>query len=309
MFKSFYIFYIFFFSVFIINKAYSNFENTIIAKVGNKIITSFEVKNKILSSLLISENEINQENINNIKSQILENLINLKLKEIEMDIFNYKVNKQNIEGYVKRISGNNVIKLKSKFSDYNLDFDLLLKEIETELKWRQHIFKIYSNKIEINEDSIQNEINKILKENNKIKELNLSEIEIFRNSNVADKQLISKVLNEIEINGFEDTALKLSVSNTSSQKGNLGWINSQSLSKNISQIINKLKPGEISPPIINNNSILFFKINSIRENAVNSVDKEKLKRNLVDIKKNEMFNLYSKSHLSKLKNNELIQYK
>ena len=34
-----------------------------------------------------------------------------------------------------------------------------------------------------------------------------------------------------------------------------------------------------------------------------------LKKDLIDQKKNELFNLYSRSHLSKLKNTSLIEYK
>ena len=55
--------------------------NKIIVFVENEIITGFELKNKILTSLVLSNEEINQINIDKIKPQALENLINLKIKK------------------------------------------------------------------------------------------------------------------------------------------------------------------------------------------------------------------------------------
>ena len=45
---------------FFLNIAYSKIENNIVVKIENEIITNFEIKNKILSSLIISNQEINQ---------------------------------------------------------------------------------------------------------------------------------------------------------------------------------------------------------------------------------------------------------
>ena len=57
---------------FSLNIAYSKIENNIVVKIENEIITNFEIKNKILSSLIISNQEINQKNINEIKKSSLE---------------------------------------------------------------------------------------------------------------------------------------------------------------------------------------------------------------------------------------------
>jgi len=42
---------------------------------------------------------------------------------------------------------------------------------------------------------------------------------------------------------------------------------------------------------------------------MNELDESKIKNELIKRKKNELFNLYSNSHLSKIKNNALIEYK
>ena len=295
-------------NTFLLFDAKSNIENKIVLKVGNKIITSYEVKNKILRSLFLSNTEVNQKNINNIKSQILENLILLKLKEVELEKYNFKADKTKVNNYILRSTSNDKFTIKEKFKNNDLDFNLYIKEIETEFKWRQFIFRQYSNKIEINQSLIIEEVNKILNSKSVSKEYNLSEIEILKSTAETNEKLTLKILQEIKSNGFESTALKLSISSTASQKGNLGWINEKMLSKRIYNIVEKMKPGQISEPIIEVDNILFLKLNSIRD-IENNIDADKLKNTLLDQKRNEMFDLYSKSHLSKLKNNFFKEFK
>ena len=114
---------------------------------------------------------------------------------------------------------------------------------------------------------------------------------------------------QIKINGFKKTAVQFSVSSTSQNAGDLGWISSNSLSTKIYNIIKKMNIGDISQPIIKQNTILFLKLNDKRKSKINQINLAELRKNLINQKKNELFNLYSNSHLSKLKNNSLIEYR
>ena len=69
-----------------------------------------------------------------------------------------------------------------------------------------------------------------------------------------------------------------------------------------------MKPGQITKPINRQNSILILKLNDVRVSKTEDINIPELKERLLS-QKNELFNLYSKSHLSKLKNNSLIEYK
>ena len=305
-----YIYLVYFFAIFfsfIINSE-SSIKNSIVVKVDNKIITSYEVKNKILSTLIISGSEISQKNIDEIKKQTLDNLIFYKLKEIELEKFDFKINEQRLNSYINRIAKNDVKKLKNDFKNYNLDFNIWKKEIETNLKWQQFIYLKYSKKIEIDEKLINEEVKKIMKSSSQNHEVNLSEIEVFKDEKITNNELISKIMKQISQNGFENTAQKFSISDSASDRGNLGWINLNVLSKKVKNAIKTLKPSQISEPIIQPDSILILKLNSSR-NMQSKKDVELIKKNLINQKQNELFNLYSSSHLSKLKNNNLIQYK
>ena len=274
-----YIYLVYFFAFFFssIVNLYSNIQNSIVVKVDNKIITSFEVKNKILSTLIISGNEISQKNIDEIKKQTLDNLIFYKLKEIELEKFKFKVNEQRLNSYINRIAKNNVKKLKNDFKNYNLDFNIWKKEIEIDLKWQQFIYLKYSKKIEIDENLINEEVKKIIKSSSQNQEVNLSEIEVLQDEKISNDELVSKIMKQISQNGFENTALKFSISDSASDKGNLGWINLNILSKKVNNAVKILKHGQISEPIIQPNSILILKLNSSR-NIQNKKDGELIKK-------------------------------
>ena len=119
-------------------------ENNIVLKVENEIITKYEIKNKILSSLILSGQEINQKNIDKYKKSTLDNLIQLKLMKIELSKYDLKDSPDKLNSYLKTLSSNNIDSLKKKFLDNKLDYDLFLDEIKIKLKWQDLIYLIYS---------------------------------------------------------------------------------------------------------------------------------------------------------------------
>ena len=301
---------IFNFFCFSFNISKANIENKIVVKIDNEIITNYDIKNKIISSIILADQEINQENINNIKKQVLDVLIQLKLKQIALSKYDIETDYQKINNYLKSLS-QNINDLKIKFSKNGLDFQMFLDEVETEINWREFIYQKYSSKINIDENSIKDELNKTIIDSSLVKEFNLSEIEIIINNDEFDKEKILDTENSIKNNGFEDTALKYSISTTSFKKGNLGWINSKSLSNQIFKVVSDMQIAEVSKPIKQQNSVLFLKLNNVRNINVknNQLNLAKIKQNIINQKKNNLFDLYSKSHLSKLRNTSLISYK
>jgi len=304
----------FYISIFIIifldsNESFSAIKNKIVVKVDNQIITNYEIKNKILSSLILGNKEINQKNINLLKKQMLENLIQLKLKKIELSKYNIKKDYVKTQNYIQSIYSNDINTIKKKFRENDLSYELFEEEIETEFRWRKLIYIIYSNRIQIDEKKINDNLEKILKDKLAIEEFNLSEIEIIIDDFENESKKISDIEEMLKKENFESIARKFSVSSSAKDDGNLGWINAKSLSDDIYREIKKLKKGGVTKPIKKQNSVLFLKLVDFKLSKVSDLDKSKLKSRLVNQKKNELFDLYSISHLSKLKNNSLIEYR
>ena len=294
--------------LFLISQPTIAVNNNIELKVGNKIVTSYEIKNKILISLIISNQEINQTNINKFKERSIESLIQKKIKEIELDKYNFVADKKKVENYLESISSNNIDKLKEQFEINNLSFELFTEEIETQFKWQQLIYKRFAKNIEIDKESINAEIKKILENQNNSFEFKLSEIEISINNGNLDKKKIDEIKKSINDIGFEETAKKFSNSSSAINNGDLGWINSNILSKKIFEIVKKLNIGQVSEIILDQNTATFLKLNDKKKSTIKKVDIENLRKKLINRRMNEIFELYSQSLVSTLKNSTLIEY-
>lgn len=288
-----------------ISIAEAGIKNNIVIKIGNKIVTNYEVENKILTNLTLANLKINQSNIDKYKKKAHDSLINLKLKEIELSNKNIKIEKNEINSYLKSIYSDNLEKFQNIFKINNLDFEYYLDELETEIKWRKFIYRTYQKRINVSNISIEKDLEEYIKNKKKIEEFKISEIEILNNEN-SSKNII-EIKQEIKENGFEAAAIKFSISSSANNKGDLGWIKGTSLSKKIYEIVSSLKVNEISNPIYRPKSIVFLKLVN-KKTADQMIDVEKIKANFIKVKENEIFSLYSSSHLSKLKNQTLIQY-
>ena len=271
--------------------------NNIVVKIDSELITKFDIKNKIITTLVLADKKINQENIDNLKRKSLEDLIRNRLKKIELKKYNLRRDNKRINAYLNTISSNNIYQLKLLFDENNLDFQSFEDEVDTEIKWRNLIYKKYSKKININPEDINQEIKKIIKNQTNITKFDLSEIEIFAYNDEKDNDRINQILEEIKISSFEDAVIKFSISSTANNKGRLGWINSNSLAKDLLEKLNAIKIGEISKPIKKQDKIIFLKLNDKKVSSFSQENVDKLKIELIEQKKNDLYILYSNSFL------------
>ena len=83
----------------------SKIDNKIIVKVGHTLITSVDIQNEIVVNLILNKQEITQENINNSKNFAIRNLINKKIKRIEINKYEITdYNKKDLNNYIEKIS-------------------------------------------------------------------------------------------------------------------------------------------------------------------------------------------------------------
>ncbi len=298
-----------FLKIVFVTSAYAQIQNKILVKVDNAIITSYDLENKIKSLLHLANQEVNQTNIDKTKNVAIQSLINLKIKQIELANFDIKENEEEFVKQIDRLANGDINQFKQGFISKNLDYNFFLNELKTELKWNTLIYLIYNKKVKVEESEIQDQLEKIIKSNSSNVELKLSEIQILSNGDEEkDQQSINSIKDQINEFGFGLTAMRNSNSVSAKQNGNLGWINMKSFSRKIYEILNKMNIGDVSPPIISSNNILFLKIIDKRVSKPDKIDKSKLKKDLENRRKNELFTLYSNSHLSKIKKKIFIQY-
>ena len=304
------IFILYFFIFFEISASFSSMKNNIIAKVGNEIITLIELENKINTSLTLTNQEINQKNINNIKNLSLKKLIDIKVKQSEVKKYNIKIDELAIKNHMQRISKQLNLEPRNleEFFELNMiSYDQYKEEIEIEFLWQRLIAEIYSSKINITENQIEKEINKFSSNNEKIIEFKLAELEVSYD-NDSKNEIINEIKNSIKEIGFSKSVLKYSISTSSLDDGVIGWVNSKSISSKLISEIENLKIGDVSKEILGSETLVFYKMLDKRINEIsNPATSDQLRKNIIVQKKNELLNLYSNSHLSKKKNSILIK--
>ena len=294
------------------NYSYSTINNKIVAKVGNEIVTSFELENKIRTILFLSNRQIDQVNINKVKKKAISDLINKKLKKEEIDRYGILIEENRVSSYLTDISS----KLKMDKEDFikimkrnDISFDLYSEEIKIDLAWQSLIYELNKNSLSVDEKQIIQELNEIIKNKKDLEEYELAEIVVDKIYDSNQESILIEISDYISQFNFEEAAIKYSISSSASEGGNIGWVSSSSLSNQLKNVLNKLSLGETSSPIINVDQIIFIKLLNKRKTKANlNLEAEQIKNSLINKRKNELLNLYSNNHLSKKRNNTIIKF-
>ena len=288
----------------ILSKTQANsIENKIILKIDNEIITSLDVKKearylitlnpntKNLSKdqiYLISKNSLVREKIK--KKEILKNF---EIINIEQDI---------LEELIKNMFDKLNINSRNEFINYlnknKLTIDHVEEKIKMEVMWNRLVYLKFKSKIKINSEAIKKEILKNQKTGSKKYFLQEILFDIKKDENIQKKNNL--IQDSINKQGFEKTALLYSISSTSQNNGNIGWISASSLNKNIYDKIKDLKAGEISKPITIPGGFLILKILEMKI-VQEEIDVEKELSKVIKNKTNSQLNQYSLIFYNKIK--------
>ena len=282
-------------------------ENKILYKVNNEIITTYDLKKefKYLSLINPTISDLKKDEIFEISknSIIREKIKKIEiLKHVENIIINDDYTNQMIIETYSKIGLNSDKDFEKKLNNIGMSLNEFKEKLSIEALWNQLIYEKYKSKVRIDVSKLKKEIS--LKETQNI--LNLSEIvfNVEKAENYSNK--LSKIIDDINNKGFENAALIHSVSETKSFGGNLGWINENSISKNLREKISNLQIGKYSDPIIIQGGFLIIKINEIKKEKI-SLDIDKELNKLIKLKTNQQLNRFSNIYFKKIKKNLKIE--
>ena len=133
----------------------------------------------------------------------------------------------------------------------------------------------------------------------------MSEIlfEIDKNIELDDKYL--DILENVKKNSFKVAATKFSISNSSINGGEIGWVKETLLSNELNNIIKNMKIDEITKPIKYPNGYLILKLN-VKKEIKQKIDFERELKELIAFEKNKQLNQFSLLYYKKLKQNTVI---
>ena len=294
------VFFIIIFFVFITNS--NSFENKILFKIENKIITSLDVMKEYKYLIALNPNLKKYSKKNNIKLA-KKSIVQEKIKniEIERNFENPKVPEEFIEQIMRniytKIGLSNLNDFKKYLISSEIDFENVKKKLEIEALWNELIILKFSSKVKIDEKKLKDEITK---NNSFLKSYLMSEIS-FEVSNIKDlENKFLEISNVINNKGFDFAALQYSSSPSSNLGGKLDWINENSLNKNIKKAIMDLEINDFTKPIPVPGGFLILQINDIKSTKIDLDVNYELKK-LINFERNNQLNQYSNIYFNKIK--------
>jgi peptidyl-prolyl cis-trans isomerase SurA len=278
-------------------------ENKIILKVNNDIITSLDVFEEINRLKFFNKNlnqlkkeEVYQISLQSVlKYRIKQNEVIKNFKEVKFDNKDYL--NTLIENTYKNLGFKNLTDFKNELNINKISYELFVEKLKVDILWNRIIFLKYSDKIIINENELKNQIQNrsTYKRSFELKEI------VFSVTNVNDLnsiyQLIKKDIDEL---GFENAAIKHSISNTAKDGGNIGWIDENQLNNEIKETLNEIPNGSITKPIrIASGFAVLKKINVKKEQ--NNLDFDQELNKLINFQKQTQLENYSNIYFNKVK--------
>ena len=186
--------------LFFYNSPSKSVTNNVIATIDNSIITELDLKKEIEYIKFINKSEIDN-NSEKVRRNVIETLIDRKIKKIEIDNAKIEITEKEIENYTYNYLINYKINdeiLNSFFNTQQIEKSYLKNLIIVEMGWTKLIRQIYESRININITEINEEIKKESKNSEDSEKLKNQIINIEKN----------KVLNKFGISHLEKSKKK-----------------------------------------------------------------------------------------------------
>jgi len=286
-----------------------SFENKIIMKIDNNIITTYDIieETNYLSILnpsfkSLSKNEIFDISKNSLireKIKEIELLKNLNQIKIEDSVFDQFLNQN-----AKKFKLNTKEEFMNLIKDVNVNLENFRKKITIDILWNQLIYQKFSSKVKIDKESLKQKIYS----SERSKAYLLNEI-VYKAENLSNqKSKLEEISKSIKLIGFENTALNYSISESSKEGGRIGWLEEAALNSNVLEKIKKLELNDYTDPINIPSGFLILQLKEIKETK-NIIDYEKKLEELIIVSTNQQLNQYSNLYYNKASKDIVIDEK
>jgi peptidyl-prolyl cis-trans isomerase SurA len=294
------------------NKVIAENKYEIIVNINSQIITNFDIQKetKYLFALNPSLDNLSKKQIKEISKK---SLIREKIKENEIlkyYIINYEDPQLAIFliNIYKRLGIVDEAEFNTYLSKFDLDISSVIKKIAIEKAWNKLIFDKFRNQISVDELKIKEELEKKLDKSEIQTSFLISEI-LFQPKNEKEYQdIYNNIIKTVEESSFKSAASIYSISDSSINSGEIGWVKKNEISKLIYKELNKLKIGDISQPIKVASGFLIIYLEDLKKVEQEINPDQELKK-IIMVEKNRQLNEYSIIYYKKIEKQIFINEK
>jgi peptidyl-prolyl cis-trans isomerase SurA len=294
---------------FVIFTPMESIESFIKLKINNKIVTNVDLDTEY-RYLISLNNELQNTDKETLLKIAKESIIREMIKKDELlKYYEFDSSQAYLDNIIKNFYEKMGLESLDDFKDYldtyDLELDVIKDKIQIEVLWNKLIGNKYKNQLNINEEILKEQINKVSNNNGDIKEYKLSEIIFQKNNEMSLDDKLNLIQKDIEEKGFKTAANIHSIADSSKFGGDTGWVDEKKLSSLINMTINKLEINEISKPIKVTNGFLILKLEDKRISKI-EVNKEQLLEQAIIFEQTKQYNQFSIIYYNKIKLNSII---
>ena len=287
-------------------------KHEIIIKINNQIITNFDIQ-KETKYLLALNPSLNNLSTKQIKEMSKNSLIREKIKENEILNY-YKIDYKDPElakfaiNIYKRLNIGDEIEFNAYLLKFDLNIDSVIKKIAIERAWNKLIFDKFKELITIDELKIREKLEKEIGKLEIQKSYLISEI-LFQSKNEKEYQeTYNNIIKAVKESSFKSAASIYSISDTSINSGEIGWVKKNEISNLIYNELNTLNVGDFTQPIKVASGFLMIYLEDLKKEEQEINPEEEFKK-IVMIEKNRQLNEYSIIYYKKIEKQTFINEK
>lgn len=288
-----------------------SYENSIIYKINNEIITKYDVKKEANYLKALNPN-LKDLDISKLRKLALKSIIREKIKKIELEkskTLGEYLDDPMILNTFKNIYRNIGIKDEDAFEQYLKKFNISIEwtkmKLEIETLWNSLIYNKYRNQVSIDKEEIRKKLKRDIKLKKTQKKFLLSEIVVKFNSSQEFLGLTKMIKESIAKIGFSNTASIYSISSSANKGGKIGWVNQTSLSPKILNEIKDLVNGEYTKPIKIDSNFIILKIEDSQITNIQIKLEEALNKRILN-ERNRQLDQFSTIFFNRIKKNIII---
>lgn len=260
----------------------------VVAVVNSDIITFQDVHNRLMFTARNLQHQLNDEQQQALLHDVLDQLINEQLIIQYAKKHHYAVSQKELDDEIARIEKNNNQPPGSFLEFAGAQKDSALQQVRVNLLRQKIVNQEIAPQISVGGEEIQRLLDSMLS-HAETNERKIAQIFIPVGDGGSSADKAKKTIDDLYANlqkgaAFSEVARTYSKDSSATDGGTLGWFNPGELAPNFEQAINKLKVGEITPPVQSSNGWHIFKLLDMRSAS---------NENLKPIKQMKLIQLYA----------------
>ena len=226
-----------------------------IALVNDEIISSYDLRQRMLLLLATSGVQPTEQNLPAIQQQALRSLVDEHLETQEMKHWDVKVDDKDVEDEIDDIAKENKItkeKLLASLEAAGVNPKTLREQLKAQIGWRDLVGGRYGSRARVDDQEVAQTIQRIAESESKPQYL-VGEIYIdattvggMDEATNGARQLVDQIAKGAP---FPAVARQFSNDPTAASGGDAGWLVSGEMDPNVEYALQQMHPGQLSLPI------------------------------------------------------------